>query len=91
MMEDIFCVLCRSVMCSDASVRQYGYRQALPVRPLFHIERDKEFEEMLAEKAGKKMDNHTLYEITYPDGTSFSIKFSDSRMYIGLGVDERPW
>lgn len=90
MMEDIIFELTNAIVF-DASVRQYRYRRALEARCLFQIERERQFEEFLAEKAGGKIDNHTLYQITYPDGTSFSIRCSDAYMYIGLGVNECCW
>ena len=74
------------IQLGDAEVVQYPYRRAEPERYLFPMTRDRELEEFLASKAGKQIDNHTLYVIKWSDGKSISIRFSDSKMYLGLGV-----
>lgn len=75
----------------DAEVVQYPYRTAEPERYLFPMTRDEDLEEFLASKANKRRDNHTLYVVKWSDGKSVSIRFSDSKMYLGLGVIEKPW
>ena len=75
----------------EVQVKQYRYRSAMVINQLFKINRDNELEQVLAKKSGEKMDNHTVYEIRYPDGSTFAIQCSDDFMAIGVGIDERIW
>ena len=83
----IFCAL----FSETTEVVQYSYRSAQVVHRLLDFERDREVETQLAEKAGKQIDNHTLYELKCADGHSFVIKCFDDHMTLGLGVIERCW
>ncbi len=74
-----------------AKVKQYPYRTAQPINYLFEIPRDAELEDDLALHARAPKDNHTLYEISFEDGTGIVILCSDRVMNIGCGVNLRDW
>ena len=71
-----------------SEVRQFEYRTARIIHPLFELERDEEIEDILSKMSGKQRDNHTVYEIQYPTGYSVAISFDDSKMIIGVGVEK---
>ena len=73
------------------TVHQYPYRSARVSHPLFVIERNDNLEKLLAEKSGKRLDNHTLYKVSFEDGNSFAIECSDFTMGIGVGITEKHW
>ena len=68
-----------------SSVVQFSYRTAQVEKVLFSIERDSEAEKVLAEKAGKSSDNHTVYKVEFDNGAKLFIGCSDSEMTFGLG------
>ena len=72
-------------------VKQYGYRRARIAHILLTIPRNECLEALLSEKAGKEKDNHTVYQVTLDDGTTFAIMCHDFEMYIGLGIKEERW
>ena len=73
-------------------VEQYRYRTARVNHILFSTVRDCFLETKLAERAGMRKDNHTVYKITNRDtNESIYIWFTDSSMHIGLDVIEGDW
>lgn len=81
----------REVRKEAVSVTQYRYRTAYVTHILLEMPRDDELEELLSKKSGKRIDNHTLYQLTFSDGENFSMLFSDRKMYLGLGVSKMNW
>ena len=75
----------------EATVKQYSYRSARIRHLLLQIERNDKLEKLLSNKANKQTDNHTLYEVTFADGSTFAIECSDSAMRIGVGVSVASW
>ena len=75
----------------EIEVRQYPYRSANLKNVICEIERDEKLEGFLSQKSGKAIDNHTLYQVSYKDGSSFGIMCSDLSMRIGLIVEENCW
>ena len=74
------------------NVTFYGYRKA---RPKFHIvsfdrnDREvKRLEDRLYEITGESRDNHVLFEVKL-DESILALKFSDSNMWLGLGVEKQ--
>lgn len=61
------------------TVKQYPYRTAKVEDIFLRVPRDsvKDLELQLAEAAGARLDNHTVYEITQEDRSPVYIKFSD--------------
>lgn len=72
-------------------VIQYRYRTAYATHILLEMPRNDELEKILAEASGQRADNHVLYQITFSDGKSFSMLFSDKKMLLGLGVTKMNW
>lgn len=76
------------------NVTFYGYRKALPKVRLVFFEREdseiKELEENLYKVTGEMKDNHVLFELTL-DEYSIALQFTDSNMWIGIGVEKRCW
>lgn len=69
----------------EGTVKQYPYRTARVFERFFEIPRDqvRQLEEQLADAAGVRMDNHTVYEITSEDGNVMYIWFHDLSAYFG--------
>lgn len=67
-------------------VKQYAYRTAHLRHSLVDFPRNAQLERLLADKAGKRADNHTVYQIILGDGTEFAIQCHDGEMRLGLGV-----
>lgn len=80
-------------------VKQYPYRTASARDRFMELRSDEgEFTELLkelhvklAEAAGKRPDNHTVYEITSPQGNKIYVMFHDHLVYFGLSIEVRPW
>lgn len=77
----------------EGAVKQYPYRTAevedvlltLPRVPLQVLE------EQLAQAAGTKFDNHTVYEIVQDDKPPVYIMFRDSVAIFGLKLKKGNW
>lgn len=78
----------REVRSEDTQVKQYGYRTARILHTLVRFPRNEKLESLLANKAGKNPDNHTVYQVTLADGTVFAVFCHDREMSIGLGIRE---
>lgn len=72
-------------------VKQYAYRTARLCHSLVNFPRNAQLERLLADKAGERADNHTVYKVVLGDGTEFAIQCHDDEMHIGLGVREGYW
>lgn len=79
------------IEATGATVKQYSYRSASIRHILLQIERNDDLESFLANKANKQTDNHTLYEVTFADGSTFAIECSDFAMRIGIGISIGSW
>ena len=90
-LDELFDEMIWQVRETGTKVIQYRYRTAMPRNILMKLPRYKGFEELLAEKAKKNLDNHTVYQVTLSDGNSFVVFCHDFKMYIGLGVDVVCW
>ena len=76
------------------SVKQFSYRTALVGDVFLSVPRDtvRVLEEQLAEKAGKRLDNHTAYEIIeHNESKPVYIWFSDTTASFGFTVREGIW
>lgn len=97
-MVDIRSIISRETNWLDArigyrvDVEQYRYRTARVNHILFSTVRDCFLETKLAERAGMRKDNHTVYKVTSRDtNESIYIWFIDNSMHIGLDVIEENW
>jgi hypothetical protein len=93
-----------SVTEKEATVKLYPYRTARVKNKFLAINMD-EFDESdkwvkrdcekfldnLCEITGKRLDNHTVYEIVYKDGSKYAVAYSDNNLYFGLSVIEEIW
>ena len=79
------------VVSEHTQVKQYPYRTAHLNHTLMSFPRSQKLEERLAKKSGRCVDNHTVYEVTLSDGTTFAVFCHDSNMYLGLGVRQERW
>lgn len=74
-------------------VTQYPYRTKRVHHVWQVIPRDvmDKIEMNLAELAGKRPDNHTVYEIAPPSGSSIYLMFTDFEVRIGTELVDRRW
>lgn len=74
------------------TVVQHAYRTALVKDIFLTLPREllKELEEQLAELAGQRPDNHTVYELTQPRGTTY-IFFNDFSVNFATSIEVRSW
>lgn len=77
----------------SGDVKQYSYRTANVRDVLFTIPRNlvRPLEAHLAEKAGVREDNHTVYEIRDYGKKVYYILFSDFSAVFARTVVERSW
>lgn len=75
----------------NTAVKQFRYRSATVRDRIISIPRDqfRETEELLAKAASAQIDNHTVYEITSPDGNAIYVLCSDHRVHFGFILEER--
>lgn len=78
-----------------AKVKFYPYRSARVDGIFFEIDRDceaaRKFENELAKRAGRNIDNHTAYAIINTSGKTLYVRCSDSCMAFGSELEERHW
>lgn len=77
----------------DRIVSHWPYRTAQVTDCMMTLDRgeQKVLEDKLAEAAGVRVDNHTVYGIIAVDGSAIYLEFSDLAVYVGLKVAERSW
>ena len=83
----------------EGEVKQYPYRTASARDRFMELRSDEgefagplqDLHAKLAEVAGKRPDNHTVYEVTTPQGNKLYVMFHDHLVYFGLSVEVRPW
>ena len=75
------------------TVTQHPYRTAM-VSAIFKIDRftpeSRAFEEKLAERSGKSMDNHVVYTLNH-NGQELHFMCSDSYISVGTEIIEGSW
>lgn len=76
----------------SGTVRQHPYRSAMIGEIFLVLPREdmKKLEEQLAESAGARMDNHTVYEIQQTWGTTY-LMFSDFKVVFGRSIEVRSY
>ena len=81
-------------------VKQYGSRTAMVRDRFITIHRGenpslnelmRRLEAELAEAAGERRDNHTVYELVTFGGKRIYIMFHEPYVYFGLSVEEGKW
>ena len=73
--------------------RHFPYRTASSRDRFLSLPRNdtNELERRLAAAVGTSLDNHTVYEVTSPDGNKVYIMFHDFITVFGLSVEVRDW
>ena len=83
-----------NIIIKKDNVTFYGYRQANLKICLVAFERsDQEIEQLenrLYSLTGKQRDNHVVFAIQ-AEGETIALRFSDDKMYLGLGVSKHSW
>jgi len=83
-----------AVCDNKTKVKFYPYRTARPSIWIVSMEANEateEIERALARKVKVRPDNHTTYEVTLEDNSSFVLHFSDGKMLFGIGVKKERW
>ena len=87
-----------AISCGDAVLRYYAYRRAMVEKVVavlkdYPIESSHLLQSELAVLSGseKNFDNHTVFAVTFKDGSTFAFGFSDEWITLGTGVREEAW
>ena len=87
-------VLRLNLLIKKSNVDFYGYRKANLKICLVAFERsDQEIEWLenrLYNLTGGQRDNHVVFAIKV-EGETIALRFSDDKMYLGLGISKCPW
>ena len=91
---EMFEILLMNLVCKDRDciVKQYPYRTAIIKHVIVgNLPAYEELLELLSEYSGKERGNHVVYSVTFNDGLSFAIGYSNNVMKFGIGVEEISW
>lgn len=87
-----FSKLLTIINMNPSTITFYGYRKAKPEASIMDFDRyDRNVEYLekeLFKLSGASLDNHVLFQVKISEEHSIVLYFSDTRMFLGMGVKE---